>query len=371
MPSKRNPSPPKPDTAPTGTGIVPPSYHLPPSSLTLSRIKAAIPAHCFNRSVVISTQYLLQDVVILTALYWVASQVLENWEAPWMAQWAVWSVWQAVGGAVGFGVWITSWGMRHGAYSAYPLLNHTVGLIFHSLLLVPYFSWQLSHAKHHHYTGHHAFDEAFVPRTRSSYLPGTTVKDKVVLDKEENRSKVERVDTGCWASPLESVIGLLIMWIVGFPYYLAVHAQGRDYGKYVCYLPKSPIYLPRQRPLIFLSDIGVLAVLAGLGYWAHISSFAVVVKYYGVLNWVFHHMWVYYERVRRATDTHVVHHLFPTIPHYHAMEATYHVRKLLESEGLYVHDDSNVVHSAYKAFRECRFIEDEGELETIRAAKTE
>ena len=40
---------------------------------------------------------------------------------------------------------------------------------------------------------------------------------------------------------------------------------------------------------------------------------------YGILNHVFHHI----------TDTHVAHHIFSNMPHYHAMEATNAIKPLL------------------------------------------
>ena len=42
----------------------------------------------------------------------------------------------------------------HGAFSNNLLVQDTVGYILHSALLVPYFSWQRSHAVHHSRTNH-------------------------------------------------------------------------------------------------------------------------------------------------------------------------------------------------------------------------
>ncbi|PWA56913.1 FAD2-8 protein [Artemisia annua] len=72
-------------------------------------------------------------------------------------------------------------------------------------------------------------------------------------------------------------------------------------------------------------------------------------KDYGILNTVFHHV----------TDTHVVHHLFSTIPHYHAMEAT-KASKLILGE-YYQFDDTSVINAMWREATECLFVEaDEG-----------
>jgi len=44
-------------------------------------------------------------------------------------------------GAVCTGIWVIAHECGHGAFSEYPAVNDGVGLVFHSLLLVPYYSW--------------------------------------------------------------------------------------------------------------------------------------------------------------------------------------------------------------------------------------
>lgn len=70
---------------------------------------------------------------------------------------------------------------------------------------------------------------------------------------------------------------------------------------------------------------------------------------YGVLNKVFHNI----------TDTHVVHHLFSNMPHYHAMEATKAVKPLLGA--YYRFDDTPIYIAMWREARECLYVEpDEG-----------
>ena len=79
------------------------------------------------------------------------------------------------------------------------------------------------------------------------------------------------------------------------------------------------------------------------------GALATVDRDYGVLNKVFHHI----------TDTHIVHHLFSTMPHYNAMEATKAVRPVL---GEYYQLDTTPFYVAmWREAKECLFVEPDGE----------
>ena len=89
-------------------------------------------------------------------------------------------------GTAGIGMWVTAHECGHGAFSDNRILQTCVGYIFHSLLLgqlapfiqiryqrlyihtyihslVPYFSWQRTHAIHHANTNHITDGETHVP----------------------------------------------------------------------------------------------------------------------------------------------------------------------------------------------------------------
>ncbi|KAF0908522.1 hypothetical protein E2562_025882 [Oryza meyeriana var. granulata] len=68
---------------------------------------------------------------------------------------------------------------------------------------------------------------------------------------------------------------------------------------------------------------------------------------YGILNRVFHNI----------TDMHVGHHLFPTIPHYRAVEATKAIRPILGE--YYQFDPTPVVKVIWHEAKECIYIQAE------------
>jgi hypothetical protein len=58
----------------------------------------------------------------------------------WLA-WLAWPMYWFWQGAFATGVWVIAHECGHGAFSDSEALNDGVGLVFHSLLLVPYYSW--------------------------------------------------------------------------------------------------------------------------------------------------------------------------------------------------------------------------------------
>lgn len=339
---------------------------------TVSDIKKAIPSHCFQRSLIRSFSYVVYDLAVTFVLYHLATTYLHHLPTPFSS--LAWLAYWIVQGCVLTGVWVVAHECGHHAFSDYQWVDDTVGFILHSLLLVPYFSWKYSHRRHHSNTASLEHDEVFVPKPRSK-LPW--------YSKYLN-------------NPPGRVISLLATLTLGWPLYLSCNVSGRPYNRFAChYAPNSPIYNHRERLQIWLSDVGIITmafILYGVALVKGVSwvicmygipllvvngflvlitflqhthpalphydgsewdwlrgALATVDRDYGVLNKVFHNI----------TDTHVVHHLFSTMPHYHAMEATRVVKGLL---GEYYQFDGTPFYVAmWREAKECLFVEaDEG-----------
>lgn len=340
---------------------------------TLGELKKAIPPHCFQRSVIRSFSYVVYDITIASIFYYVATTYFQT--LPSHFQYPAWALYWAAQGCILTGLWVIAHECGHHAFSDYQWLDDTVGLILHSFLMVPYFSWKYSHRRHHSNTGSLERDEVFVPKQKSAIK---------------------------WYSkylnnPPGRVFTLIIQLVLGWPLYLAFNVSGRPYNRFAChYDPYGPIYSDRERLQIFISDAGLLAVSYGLYRlvvakglaWVVcvygvpllvVNGFLVLITYlqhthpalphydssewdwlrgalatvdrdYGILNKVFHNI----------TDTHVAHHLVSTMPHYHAMEATKAIKPIL---GQYYHFDGTPIFKAmYREAKECVYVEpDEGE----------
>lgn len=340
---------------------------------TLSQLKKAIPPHCFQRSVLRSFSYVVYDLTIAYVLYYIATTFFHLLPSP--LSYLAWPIYGFVQGCVLTGVWVVAHECGHHAFSDYQWLDDLVGLVLHSCLLVPYFSWKYSHRRHHSNTGSLERDEVFVPKQKNQ-MPW--------FSKYLN-------------NPLGRVIALTVTLTLGWPLYLMFNVSGRPYDRFAShYDPHGPIYTDRERLQIYISDAGVLAVTYGLYHLAAakglawvmcvyggpllvVNAFLVLITYlqhthaslphydssewdwlrgalatvdrdYGVLNKVFNHI----------TDTHVAHHLFSTMPHYHAMEATKAIKPVL---GDYYHfDGTSVYKAAWREAKECIYVEpDEGD----------
>lgn len=335
---------------------------------TLGQIKKAIPPHCFRRSLLGSFSCVFHDLFFASIFYYIASTYIHLLPQP--LPYFAWPIYWILQGCVLTGVWVIAHECGHHAFSDYQLVDDTVGLILHSSLLVPYFSWKISHRRHHSNTGSLERDEVFVPKPKckipwySKYLN----------------------------NPPGRLFSLLVTLLLGWPLYLAFNVSGREYDRLACHFdPHGPIYSQRERLLIYISDASLLAVTSvvykvaitkGLVWLVCIygvpllivNGFLVMITFlqhthpalphydssewdwlrgalatmdrdYGVLNKVFHNI----------TDTHVVHHLFSTMPHYNAKEATEAVKPILGN--YYQFDGTPVYKALWREAKECLYVE--------------
>lgn len=350
--------------------IVNPLFRVPTEKppFTFSQLKNAIPPHCFQRSALRSFAYLIHDVLISGVLFYIAVTLFPALPSPFHL--IAWPFYWASQGCVLTGIWVIAHECGHHAFSEFSILDDAVGLVLHSFLLVPYFSWKYSHRRHHSNTGSIDWDEVYIPKHRSA-LP--------------------------WFSPyinnpLGRVLTLTITIFLGFPMYLLFNVSGRPYSRFAShYDPYSPIYNERERTQIFISDAGILAVFYLLYRFASSYSLACILCLYGapllVVNAWFiiityiHHThralphydstewdWLrgalatvdrdfgFLNRIfHDVTHTHVAHHLFSTIPHYHAMEATKAIRPILGN--YYRFDDTPVLKALWREASECVYVE--------------
>jgi omega-6 fatty acid desaturase (delta-12 desaturase) len=377
------------ETSPVPGSRAPASSRQPINTpdFTIGTLRKAIPAHCFERSSFRSFSHLFLDLTMIAALYLFSSHIhvlarMVSTTVPHipeaLAEWTMWALYWFFQGAVCTGVWVLAHECGHQAFSKYQSVNDGVGLLFHSLLLVPYHSWKFSHARHHANTGSVAKDEVFVP----------TVKDGV-----ESHWSIEQF------GPYR-LVKLIVALTLGWPAYLMFNVKSRPYEGHSWvnhFDPWSPIFSKRQRVEIVVSDVSLAAVMYGLYLagnswgWAWLArtyfvpylivnfwlvmitllqhthpdlphytdkewdwlrgALATVDRSYGwLLNTLHHHI----------ADTHVTHHLFSQMPHYHAQEATEAIKPILGP--YYKKDDRWIFRALWEDYSACRYVcEDEDE----------
>ncbi|KAI9144489.1 delta-12 desaturase [Paraphysoderma sedebokerense] len=386
-------SPPKKQNAFRSPNVNPASYK--PIDVPLKQIRDAIPAHCFERSLFWSFAYLVHDIVLASALFYFAS-LIDQFQVNVYVKALLWTGYWICQGIVLTGVWVLAHDAGHHGFSDYKYVNYTVGYILHTLLLVPFHSWRITHAKHHKSTGHLSKDQVFVPMTRSEYLATRGLKSEAEAESAP--------DSIFEDSPLYSLYRIIVMLTAGWPAYILMNVSGQQYSKlYNHFTPSSPFFDERDYWDIVFSDIGIFGMLGALGYACQQYGLWTVAKYY-IIPYLFVNGWLVLITFLQHTDprlphyrnsaftflrgavatidrdygilnhffhsigdTHVAHHMFSTMPHYHATEATNVLRKVLGE--YYVFDHEGIAKSLWRSYRECQYVDDDGDVVFFRKGR--
>jgi omega-6 fatty acid desaturase (delta-12 desaturase) len=363
-------------------------------------MKNVIPEHCFKRSYMHSMMYVARDSIMAAALVYATSQVLstdvpENFLSVnalgWVAGWNFYAFWM---GTILTGHWVLAHECGHGAFSPSQNFNDFWGFIMHQALLVPYFAWQYTHAKHHRRTNNLVDGESHVP---------TTGKENGLGPNNERESFYailhDAMGDGAFAA-FQVYTHLFIGWPL---YLLGLASTGRldSDGNFLNdgdimdhYRPGSKMFPKKLQTKIFLSTAGVVLMLGllikigmdhgflkvGLWYFGpYIWTNAWLVLYtwlqhtdpsvpqYGADQWTwvkgalttidrpygifdfFHH---------KIGSTHVVHHLFHEMPFYKSDEATAAIKAYLEPKGLYNYDPTPFWKAMWRIAKTCHYVED-------------
>ncbi|KAJ3183643.1 hypothetical protein HDU85_002072 [Gaertneriomyces sp. JEL0708] len=362
---------------------------------TIKDVRDAIPAHCFKRSTLHSFAYVAYDVTLMSILFYAATHI-SSVESTFLRA-LLWPLYWVCQGVIMTGIWVIAHECGHQAFSDKSWINNAVGYVLHTFLLVPYYSWKFSHAKHHAKNAHMTKDQVFVPNTRNRLAAETGVVPAAHELPSPPSPTPAADEESIWDdAPIADLISIVAMLTVGWPLYLLRNASGQRFPEWTSHFkPSSRIFEPRQWKAVLISNIGLLIMLGVLGTAVYLTSFSTVFFYYVVpylnvnawlvtitylqhtdpriphfnesewtfllgalstidrdygflLNHFFHHI----------QDTHVAHHLFSTMPHYHAQEATEALKKFLGP--YYMKDDTPVWKSLWKSYTNCRFVEDEG-----------
>ncbi len=298
-------------------------------------------------------------------------------EVAWVPAWILYAV---VVGTFATGLWVIAHECGHRAFCTGTRLQDSVGFVLHSALLVPYFSWQRSHAIHHGKTNHVIEGETHVPK-------------RMGTEKGNSALALQR-RLGPRAHGVLTILG---RFVAGWPLYLLVGATGGpERGMTSHFWPSEPfssaLFPDRWVRKVRWSTVGVLATLLVLGSWsvAARSVWPVLALYVGpylVCNmWLVAYTWLQhtdedvphyadddwtfvrgafcsidrpYGRVidllhHRIGSTHVAHHLHAQIPHYHAAEATRAIAQAFPH--LYRYDPTPVPAALWRVAKNCHVV---------------
>ena len=138
---------------------------VPSNVPSIGELKKSLPPRCFEPSIPLSFYYVFKDLAIVASLY---SLMLVLTVGPLSVHWtvkyfAIYPVYWLLQGTMMAAIFCLGHDCGHGSFSKSPLLNDIVGNIVHSMILVPYYPWKLSHHHHHKNTGNIDKDEVFYP----------------------------------------------------------------------------------------------------------------------------------------------------------------------------------------------------------------
>ncbi len=327
----------------------------------LNEIKNILPSHCFSVNTSTSMKYLFQSLFIQGLIIAIGLAIPFS-----VSMLPIWILYAIVSGTTAMGFWVLAHECGHGAFSKNKLLETFVGYLLHSMLLVPYFSWQRSHSIHHRFTNHISKGETHVPLV----IDGNGLNEKKGGRRELHLSSL-------MGKTKYGVMQLILHLGFGWPAYLLTGSTGGiEYGNSNHFWPRKPfsnkLWLSNWINKVWISDLGVVFALFVLIKCFHKFGFLpVFAMYIGpllVVNcWLVIYTWLHhtdtdvphlsnseFTYIRGAFLTvdrpygkvidflhhnigssHVIHHIYPNIPHYYAKEATLAIKKAFPRIYLY------------------------------------
>ena len=285
---------------------------------SITDIKKVLPKHCFQSSLPLSLSYILKDIVIIISLY---CSILLAKTQPWLAVFWTPCYW-FLQGTMFWALFVLGHDCGHGSFSKYSFLNDVIGNSLHTLILVPYFPWKLSHKHHHKNTGNMDKDEIFYP----------------IREKDRN-SDIK----------VYPLFGFGFSWFMyvfrGYPPRPSNHVNPMD---------------PMFRSHFIWCTVSILSIVVWFGFllkylelmglWCLVSHYLIPVFIFASwlvvvtflhhndvgVPWYSNNVWGNVKGQLSSVDrdygwahslthnigTHQIHHLFIKIPHYHLEEAT-------------------------------------------------
>mmetsp|Transcript_50418 Transcript_50418/g.74775 ORF Transcript_50418/g.74775 Transcript_50418/m.74775 type:complete len:429 (-) Transcript_50418:271-1557(-) len=361
-------------------------------------VKASIPARCFERSALHGFYFIFRDSAMAAALVYATSRVLST-DLPtnffsldalkWVVGWNLYAFWQ---GTILTGHWVIGHECGHGAFSDSQKLNDIVGFIIHQALLVPYFAWQYTHAKHHRRTNHLMDGESHVPSTG----------EENGLGPNNERLSFYAVIHESLGDGAFAAFQIYTHCFIGWPLYLMglastgrLDAKGKlnDDGSVMDHFrPGSKMFPDKMRTKVLVSTLTTIASLVGLvnlsidfgfltvGLW-YVAPYIWVNFWLVLYTWLQHtdpsvpqygsDEWTWVKGALTTIDrpygifdffhhkigsTHVAHHFFHEMPFYRADEATAAIKEFLGP--LYNYDPTPWYKACWRVAHTCHYVED-------------
>lgn len=320
---------------------------------TLQEVRAAVPPYCFESSVVRSLFYFIGDITVIGLLYAIA-HTLDSW--------LFYPIFWVVQGTMFWALFVVGHDCGHGSFSRYKWLNSIIGHLCHTPLLVPFHGWRISHRTHHKNTGNIDTDETWYPITETKYRE---------------------------MSLLEKIARFKLVLFV-YPLYLFKRSPGKQ-GSH--FNPNSLLFNSSEKWYVITSTIFWTLMMIFLVFLTYQWGFIWLLKYYlgpyvvfviwlDLVTYLHHtdpdipwyrgkdwyflkgalstidHDYGFINVIHHNIGTHVVHHIFLSIPHYHLNTATEAVKPILGD--YYRKSERSIVAAFLRSYKTCFVVPDSG-----------
>jgi omega-3 fatty acid desaturase (delta-15 desaturase) len=321
---------------------------------TIADLRKAIPSHCFKPSLSLSIYYFFKDYTMIVGLVLLALYV---------NSWYFWPFYWFLQGTMFWALFVVGHECGHGSFSRNSKINHFFGHLAHTILFVPYHGWRISHHRHHLNTGHADNEEAWNPLTLVQY--------------NDLRLSIKIIR--------------FHLFFFAFPIYLCLRTIGK-FGSH--FLPSSSLFQPSERQQVLTSSIccaTMALTLLTCGYfygWGlvanlYVGPYLIFISYLDIVTylhhtapevpWYRHTKWSFLlgnlstmdrhygilEPIHHDIGTHIVHHLFMNIPHYHLKEATEAIKPILGS--YYRKSNESIFKALWRSYKNCHVIPEKGD----------
>jgi len=196
--------------------------------LSLSAIKAAIPAECFKKNMRRSVMWMVIDFLVWAAavLAYASFQTTTSYQSlplaiQYLTMFAYWSV-------SGFYMWclfVVGHDCGHGTFSNSEVVNAICGHLTHGAIMTPFWPWALSHNRHHLHHNHVAKDYSHIWTTQECDWNETMAN----LDQDFAKRKKELRSDAEASSFSELLVVFLVPPVAWFLYTVVGIFDGNHY----------------------------------------------------------------------------------------------------------------------------------------------
>jgi omega-3 fatty acid desaturase (delta-15 desaturase) len=281
-------------------------------------------------------------------------------------------VWWNIVGFLGWCLFVVGHDCGHRTFSPSLAVNDLFGYMSHSVLLVPFHGWRISHREHHLFHNNVDKDHSWKPRGKDAYVDFEDAAAKGWVD---------------WVT--YNMRFRLLLWL--YPLYLladSVNTSGNHFN------PWGRLFADDERVGAAISSGCIIAWLGFLFYTfdfyllldAYFVPYLIFVAWLDLVTYLHHTQpevnyyrdpeWSYLKGGMSTIDrsygslidhlhhdigTHTVHHLlFTKIPHYHLVEATKHAANVMGSH--HIVDETSIWRALWRSMQGCHYVENEGNV---------